>query len=145
MSKKFNIEQCAIPQVWCGEGKPKKNNDPLVKYTRKGTPHECLKKGFGAGAAIQRKENLPRNSIQQIKYIGDAHEAAFLKVGIATTDQLLKQMKKHTTAEMETILKRVLKNKDKRLDVRAYNCVVVYLYQHGIGAVPACTKIGKAE
>lgn len=140
--KKFKLEDCAIPQVWCGESKDaKKSKDPLVRYTKTGSRYECLKKGFGAGSAIERKENLPASSMQQIKYIGEVHEKAFVKAGIATLDQLKKQMGKKTEKEMEDTLKRLLKNKDGKVDGRAYNSVIVHLYQHGVGGVPACVKL----
>lgn len=142
MSKKFVAAECAIPTIWCGDSStpPKKVKDGSFYY-KTGTRYECMKKGFGAGMHTERKDNLPADSLQQIKYVGEKHEKDFKKAGIANTNDLVKQMKKRTTSEMEKILKRILVKSDGVLDARAYNCVIMYLYNHGIGAVPACKKI----
>lgn len=141
-SKKFVLSECDIPVVWCGKSdKPPKKTKDGSYYYKTGTRHECLQKGFGAGTHIERNNNLPANSLQQIKYVGEKHEKDFKKAGIKTTDDLRKEMRGRTTSEMEKILKRILVKSDGVLDARAYNCVIVYLYKNGVGAVPACKKI----
>jgi hypothetical protein len=130
MSKKFVEADCKIPVVWCGESSA--------------PPTECLRTGFGAGTHTERNSNLPKSSLQQIKYVGEKHEKDFKRAGISSTDELVKQLSKKTTKEMESILKRILVKSDGKLDVRAYNCVILYLYRHGVGGVPACNKIVKS-
>ena len=144
MSKKFVEADCKIPVVWCGESStPPKKNKSDSYYYKTGSRVECLRSGFGAGTHIERNSNLPTKSLQQIKYVGEKHEKDFKKAGISTTDELVKQLSKKTTKEMEGILKRILIKSDGKLDARAYNCVVLYLYRHGVGSVPACNKIVK--
>lgn len=140
--KKFVLEQCAIPQVWCGDSPnpPKKKKDVLTKYHRTGTRHECLKKGFGAGAANQRREDLPASSLRQIKYVSEAHEQSFAGAGIKTIGKLHSELKSRTTTDIEKLLKRILK-KGKKVDQRAYNSVLVHLHQNGVGVLPACMTI----
>lgn len=139
---KFVLSACDIPTVWCGlSNKPPKKAKDGSFYYKTGTRVECLRKGFGAGTHIERNANLPSNSLQQIKYVGEKHEKDFKAAGIETNTALIKQMRKRTTSEMEKILKRILVRSDGILDARAYNSVIVYLYKNGIGAVPACKKI----
>lgn len=141
-TKKFVLSECDIPTVWCGESnKPPKKAKEGKYYYKTGTRTECLRVGFGVGTHTERNNNLPADSLQQIKYIGEKHEKDFKKAGIATTTALLKEMRKKTTFEIEKILKRILVRSDGVLDARAYNCVIVYLYKHGIGSVPPCKKI----
>ena len=139
---KFVKSECNIPTVWCGASNtpPKKARDGSYYY-KTGTRVECLKKGFGAGTHIEKKSNLPENSLQQIKYVGEKHEKDFIKAGIATKSALLKEMRKRTTSEIEKILKRILVKSDGVLDAKAYNSTILYLYNNGLGAVPACKKI----
>lgn len=144
--KKFVLSDCDIPVVWCGKSdKPPKKAKEGKYYYKTGSRTECLKVGFGAGTHTERNNNLPVDSLQQIKYVGEKHEKDFKAAGIATRSALHKEMKKRTTAEMEKILKRILVRSDGVLDARAYNSVIVYLYNHGVGAVPACKKIKPPE
>lgn len=144
MKKKFNESECDIPTIWCGDSDkpPTKRKDGNV-YVRTGTRFECMKKGFGAGTHIERKSNLPSNSLQQIKYVGEKHEKGFKKSGISNTDALTKAMSKKNSAEIEAMLKKVLTKSDGKVDYKAYNCTILWLYRHGIGGekLPACKKI----
>ena len=53
------IDKCSIPVVWCGKGElpPRKANDEKY-YIRRGTAHECMQIGFGAGMYSERKKDL---------------------------------------------------------------------------------------
>lgn len=145
-SKKFILSDCDIPTVWCGlSNKPPKKAKEGKYYYKTGTRVECLRAGFGAGTHIERNANLPANSLQQIKYVGEKHEKDFKAVGIKTTADLLKEMRKKTTHEIEKILKRILVRSNGVLDARAYNSTIVYLYKHGVGSVPPCKKIKPVE
>lgn len=140
MSKKFNESDCIIPEIWCGAD----NKIPKKKgkiYYKAGNRYECMKKGFGAGTHIERNLNLPLNSLQQIKYIGETYETSFKKIGIKNTTSLISQMKLKTTDEMSKIIKRVLTKSNNVLDVKAYNSTVLYLYKNGVPSAPACQKI----
>jgi len=138
----FKLEKCAIPTVWCGESDTvPKSKDPLIKYKRAGTRDECLKKGFGAGSNQARLKTLPRNSLQRIKYLGEIHESRFIEKGIKNTDVLLKEMSGRSTTSIAAFLKSVLTKKDKKVDIRTYNCVLVFLHQNGISNLPSCVTI----
>ncbi len=140
MAKKFKESECIIPQIWCGDAStpPKKKG---TIYSRTGTRYECLKQGFGAGTHTERKNYLPAKSVQQIKYIGPEHEKNFKAAGIKTTTDLIKQTSSKTSSQIEILLKRILVKSNGVLDGKSYNCVVLYLYQHGVANVPACKKI----
>lgn len=140
MAKKFNEADCVIPELWCGEAStpPKKKG---TIYYKTGTRYECMKKGFGAGTHIERREYLPVGSLQQIKYVGEKHEKDFKSAGIKNVQTLASQMKLKTTAEMEAVLKRILTKSNGVLDTKAYNSTVLYLYKHGVASAPSCKKI----
>ncbi len=138
----FNISECAIPAVWCGNGNPpNRKSEDQVYYHKTGTRYECMKKGFGAGMYSEKKKNLPQDSLQHIKYVGDVFEQKFKLKGINNTKKLRRELSKKTSHEMAAILKGVFTRKGGVVDKRAYNSTVVYLYQHGIGNVPKCMKI----
>ena len=136
----FRIKDCAIPTVWCGNGAVPnaiKNNG---RYTKAGTPHECMKKGFGAGKYSERDKNLPKNSLQHIKYVGAVYEGKFQAEGITSLVRLKSVMRGKTPAQIRTVLQRVFK-KGKGIDKRGYNSTVFYLYQNGFTNVPQCSRI----
>jgi hypothetical protein len=136
------LRDCAIPTFWCGKSKnPPKSKDPLIKYIRAGNGYECMKKGFGAGAAKERTKSLSSSSLQNIKYVGETHEAHFKKVGIKSTNDLVREMKWKTQAEKTSLLKRILSKSNGVLDKRAYNSTIVYLHRHGVSGIPKCSKI----
>ena len=138
----FKIDDCAIPSVWCGNGSmPKRKKGDETFYRKTGDRLECMKKGFGAGKYTERDSHLPAGSLQKIKYVGEIFEEKFKKEGINTIPQLLKKMGKLTPKNIETILKKVFTRKGGGIDKRAYNSTLVYLYRHGTGNLPSCSKI----
>jgi len=138
----FNIGKCAIPSVWCGKGTPpKRKTKDLQWYYKTGSRYECMQKGFGAGSMTEKRKHLPDDSLQQIKYVGDVYEKKFKKFRIADTDQLLHEAERRSKASLKTLLRNVFTRRKGGLDKRAYNSTIVFLYQHGIGHVPACSEI----
>jgi hypothetical protein len=139
---RFRKEDCYLPTVWCGESNslPKKSKGDTYYY-KVGSRYECLKQGFGAGSASERKNSLPSNSLEQIKYIGETHDSSFKKEGIKNVDQLVREMSTKSASGIEGFLKRVLSKSNGVVDMRAYNSVLLYLYRHGNGNLPACKKI----
>lgn len=137
----FRLKDCAIPTLWCGESdEPPEEKDPLTRYLRTGTRTECMKKGFGAGMYTERKKKLPSSSVQQIKYIGDTYEQRFKEAGIDSQIQLVKTLRELSRDEIADFLTPIL-TKGKSLDQRAYNSVLVYLFQHGVSDLPVCKRI----
>jgi hypothetical protein len=146
--KAFNPEGCMVPSVWCGEKRlkdvdPSEAREKGVRYIRKGTPYECMKKGIGVGIAQQRKKNLPQNSLQHIKYIGELYEKNFRKNGIRTRTSLVQKMRGMDAEEKSEFLKGILVNSSDKVDYRAYNSVLLYLFSHGVDQdeLPRCSKI----
>lgn len=137
----FDISKCAIPTVWCGKGTPPKRKPKDLKVYRVGSRYDCMRKGFGAGTAIERAKHLPDGSLQHIKYVGDVYEGRFKSNNIQDIDDLVTEAERKSKAQLKTLLKKVFTRKKGGLDKRAYNSTIVYLYQHGVGHVPSCSRI----
>lgn len=138
----FKLQECSIPVIWCGNGDmPKKKVSSDTHYYKTGTRYECMKKGFGAGMHTERKANLPDSSLQNIKYVGDVYEERFKSQNINTISQLLNYSLKSTPRQIEALLREVFKRKKSGVDQRAYNSTLIYLYRHGNGNLPKCSKI----
>ena len=136
----FDVNECAVPCVWCGDGVMPKTIQNGKKYTRDGTKFECMKKGYGSGMYSERSKHIPQTSLKQIKYIGDEYEARFIQKKIKTLEDLRKKAKNGRKNTLETLLNDVFTKKDGVLDKRAYNATLMYLYSHGIGDIPGCSK-----
>jgi len=139
----FNLDKCTIPAVYCGTKKTipakTKNN---VRYTRKGTPYECMSKGFGAGVVTEKLSKLPLNSLQRIKYVGETYESNFNKKNINNTDQLITRIGTLKKEKVETLLETIFRKRDNTIDRRAYNSTLVFLYTNGVHSnLPQCSKI----
>ena len=139
--EEFDPRQCVIPTIWCGNGNiPKKSRKKV--YTHKGTPLQCLRKGFGAGMWSERKLSLPNDSLQNIKYIGDIYEERFVRNGIENVHDLLDFGRSNSPGVIEKTLKRILKRKNGGgVDKRAYNIILVYMYKNGINNLPKCDNL----
>lgn len=139
----FNPLDCAIPTFYCGDKKdiPSRKKGEDSYYTRRGTSRECLSKGFGAGMITERLKFLPKDSIQQIKYVGDVYDEKFKRKGIFNVEDLVSYAKNKNPIELDTLLKSVLTKKNKSLDQRAYNSVLLFLYKNGIQRIPQCIRI----
>lgn len=113
-----------------------------VKYTRQGTPFECSQKGFGAGMMSEKTKNLPANSLQKIKYIGEKHEENFRDNRIRTTTALKNYAINNPPATVERMLRRVLVKSNGAFDAKAFNSVVSWLYsKQGVKNVPQCVLL----
>lgn len=135
----YDIEKCVIKKVWCGNGAI-----PVAKanqYSRKGTRTECLKQGIGAGVYSERRKHLPANSLQQIPYVGEKMEQKFKDAGIKTTDDLVKKLQKKTPEYKKVLLQTILRDKKNKLNKKAYNSTIKYLYEKGILNLPSCKNI----
>lgn len=136
----MSLKSCGIPTVYCGKGKIPKNTMDY-KYTGKGTPFECMKKGYGAGMYTQHKKSLPANSLQQIKYVGETYEKKFKRRGIRTTTKLISHAGELSTEYLKELLQTVFMKKNGVVDRKAYNSCIVFLYRHGVGHIPKCLRI----
>jgi len=142
----FDPAKCLIPTSWCGKGPvPAKRKDFKlnVKYVREGTKDECLQKGVGVGVHIERRKGLPQTSLQNIKYVGEVFERKFIDEGIKTTRDLLTRARGYTKDQNKALVARVTTKKDGRIDHRAYNHVLLWLYENGIdqARLPLCHKL----
>lgn len=137
----YNIQKCAIPSKYCGDGPVPTIIKDNIKYIGKGTAGECMKKGFGIGMYTEKTKSLPALSLQRIKYVGEVHDGNFRSKGVTTTTQLLNKMRPLSTTQKESFLHSVLTKKGGDLDKKAYNSVIVFLYSNGINSLPVCSKI----
>jgi hypothetical protein len=132
----FNPNNCKTKSVFCGNGKI-----PKGEYSRKGTPYECLQKGFGAATFTERQKSLPKDSLQRIRYVGPLIEKKFKSKKITTTSALIKFVRGNSVNNIEQLLNYVLKKSNNTIDKKAYNAILLYLYQNGNNKLPVCKKI----
>ena len=133
----FNKEKCVVKKLYCGDGKIPKDTR-TKKYSRKGSAYECLKKGYGIAEWENKKNSLPESSLQQITYIGPVYEANFKKRKIGTIKTLMSKTAGMTAKEKSDLVKRCCTKKNGDLDKRAFNAVILYLYDHGQKNLPMC-------
>jgi len=138
MARRFNREDCVIRTAYCGNGAVPR--DTLnKKYSRAGTREECLKKGIGVGSAQERAKKIPKNSLQQITYIGPVYEANFKAQRVGNLTQL-----KTVVASKENkrqFIERCCTRKSGGVDQRAVNAVLMYLHDSGVRELPRCRVI----
>jgi hypothetical protein len=138
----FDVDRCSIPTVWCGsKSMPSRKKGEDKYYVRRGTPHECMKIGVGAGIYSERKKGIPATSLQNIKYVGEVYEKNFMKKRIRSLNELIKYASTHSSADIKKTLSSVFKKKGGAIDQRAYNSTLMYIYRRGIHELPQCLKI----
>jgi hypothetical protein len=141
LQNKIQIKKCAIPGIWCGKNtKPIYSSDFNIKYIRKGTSYECLRKGIGVGINIQRNKTIPKYSLKNIKYIGSYFESQFKKYNIATLNQLISKSLKLSSKSFLILLTKILTNKRGILDKKSLNSVILFLYKNGVDHLSLCKK-----
>jgi len=145
IDKDFNPLQCLIPTVYCGNKDipPKYKTGDKNIFKRKGTSRECFTKGFGAGMYSNKLKNTPGGSLKTIPYIGERYESNFKEYTprINNTDDLMKFCKTKTIDHIYKMLRKVLLKKNNIVDEKAYNSVLMYLYDSGIKKLPVCVKL----
>lgn len=142
-SRGFDTELCVIPTVYCGSKSslPSYKRGDRTKYTRKGTPKECLSKGIGAGVYQELRNNISENSLLHIYYIGKVHNKNFEKHGIKTKSQLISYVRPKSKTAIEKFLIKVLTKSNGTLDLRAYNSVLLFLHDSKVKGLPKCVKL----
>jgi len=126
--------KCAIPKIWCGNGKRPKG------YSKEGSRYECLRVGFGAGSAEERNKYLPKDSLRRIKYVGEKMEARFKRAKITTMTGLVSKCKSMSVEKIEKMLKTILVREGGALDGRAFNSVILFLDSKRV-KTPQCKKL----
>lgn len=125
------ILRCLIPSTFCGKAEssiPASNLRENIRYTERGSPITCLKKGVGIGRQIERQSALPSRSLQNIKYIGKIYEERFMSKRVRTLSQLVSYIRNHSSAHNGRFLREVLTNASGQVDQRAMNSVIHFLY-----------------
>ena len=136
----FNKNACIIRKLYCGEGKiPKDTVDK--KYSRSGGSYECLKKGYGIADWEHRKKELSKNSLQQIMYVGPEYEKNFRKFKIYSIKSLLSKTASMSTVEKRELLNTICRRKNGTKDQKAFNSIVLFLYEHGQKQLPSCRVV----
>jgi len=137
----FDKSKCITSKIYCGDKNALPPNTATQKYSRKGTPHECLKKGFGMGMWTEKKKLLPATSLQHITYVGDVFEEHFKNEGMNTQAQLLQKFRALTRANKRNLLLRCCRKRNNVVDYRVYNSVLLFLHEHNVNDLPLCTDI----
>ncbi len=136
---KFDPSLCKIKKIWCGKTlaiPPSKANN----YYKIGSKYECLRAGFGAGRFSN--QNLPESSLKNIRYIGKTYDKKFKNLGINTIDDLVFHLSfLPTISDFEVFLKNILTKKNGIVDLKAYNSMLLFLYNFGLQFLPACEQI----
>ena len=130
----FKSNNCVLRKIYCGTGAVPKG----IEYYRKGTGYECLRKGFGVADWTHRKKSLPKNSLQQIMYVGAVYEKNFKKYKINTIPALIKKMKTLTAPAKRTLLTKICKKSNGTVDHKVLNSVILFLHKRGVGRLPNC-------
>lgn len=133
----FNKSKCIIRKTFCGNGNVPKDT-ATKKYSRKGTTNECLKKGFGIAQWELRNKNLPKNSLQQIMYIGPIYESNAKKIKINTIKGLIKKISELTISEKLVLLKKICNKSNNCIDQKALNSIILFLNDNGVKNLPSC-------
>lgn len=146
MDKLFNPVKCLVPTAWCGKGPVPSQKQDLtknVKYVREGTKDECLQKGFGAGVFSEKAKGISSSSLQNIKYVGETYELNFRKAGITNLNELLSAAKNSSKSRVQSLVSQSVTKKGGQIDSRAYNHVLLWMYQNGVPQVnlPLCHEI----
>lgn len=147
----FNVQRCARKTVYCGnaralpkapsQGRP--NFDAPAVYTRYGSRFECMKKGYGAGAAIEKNKHLPPNDVQNVMYIGDRYAQRLDSImNIKTFNDLRGVYNRKTSkSSFDAQLKRVFVNSKMQFDTRPYNALLAWMYYDGLDMTGFSCKV----
>lgn len=142
----FDPRKCIEYSLWCGKKTMPKEIKNNKLYYRKGSSTECLKIGIGAGIAQEKKNHYKEEDVRNIRYIGDQYALNFKKkYKISTLTQLITKIKSSTKEEKKKILQGALTRRNGGLDKRAYNSVLIYLYNRRISNLPPCIKETKPK
>ena len=136
----MDINDCIIPELWCGNSQNPPNNRGK-RYTRKGSSFECMKKGFGAGMYSERAKHIPEGSLMQLKYIGETYQEKFNQRGIHNITEFENSMRQASRELKRNVLTFVCTKINGVVDLKAYNSLIMHLYNRGIGNLPACIRI----
>jgi len=133
----FNKSNCIIRKTFCGNGSVPADSS-TKKYSRAGTPYECLKKGIGVGTWETKKAGLSSGSLQTISYIGPVYESNFKKKKIYTTATLVSKMRPLSGAEKKRIISGACSKANGAVDQKAVNSVILFLHSRKVGSLPSC-------
>ena len=102
-----------------------------------------MKKGFGAGMYSEKKKYIDSNSLRQIPYVGEQIERKFIKRNINNIDDLKRYFKKHSREYNKQLIVYATKKSNNTRNSRAYNSIIVYMYDLGIDTnrLPICDII----
>lgn len=138
----FNPDRCYIPTVYCGKQArvyPYVENEN--RYIGPGDSYQCMQKGYGAAQARENRKRLTVTSLQNIRYVGPKFEENFRREGISTIAQLISYVRNHTVAQSQSMLERVFRNANGRLNGKGFNSTLLYLYKNGNDRLPQCVDI----
>lgn len=136
----FSRDRCVIRKIYCGNGrKPSDTKDK--KYSRVGSRHECMKRGFGVADWEHRKKGLSSISLQQIPYIGEKYETNFKKARVYTIRSLMSRVRIMSVGDKKKLIEKGCKRAGGSIDKKAFNSVVLFLDDRGVKNLPNCSIV----
>jgi hypothetical protein len=139
--RRFNIDDCLIPSVYCGNKRRIPRSSDYNRYTRRGTAYECLRKGIGVGIYQEKDRRNKRDSLRNIRYVGTYYADRFKDERIRDIPALKRRVGRMTEGGIKRLIERVATNRSGNIDKRTYNSVILYLYRAGHRNVPRCKRI----
>lgn len=143
MASRYDIKLCKIPKVYCGNGdwKTAKPSNNYTRYYKNGTRYECMKSGFGAGMISEKRKDLPKNSLQNIPYVGPVYESNFKRKKITSLNKLYDRVEDMKEDKIRKLLEDVFTKSNDAIDFRAMNSTIMHLYNEGYHNMPECEEL----
>lgn len=147
--------RCPIPAIWCGSG-PMPGHRDKFRYTRKGKPDECMRRGMGACWAKQMKAKYPCTSVVQLYRVSEddvtrfaatyPHPRAGAPVKVRTFKQLYNHMVNTftTSAQKKNYLHAKLctaPGNVRTLNKFAFAFIISWLASYGVTQLPRCPRL----
>jgi len=137
----FNPDTCIIRKLYCGNGNiPTNTFNSTHKYSKRGTPYQCLQKGIGMGVWTERHKQLFSESLLNITYVSETIEQNFKKENIETISQLLQKINSLNSQQINRLLNKICKEKGT-INHKAKNTILLFLYNQNIQNLPSCKFI----
>jgi hypothetical protein len=141
MTKRFNLQNCDIPSVWCGDKDDYPTSKDGRRYTGIGTRSKCLQKGIGVGIHKEMNKNIAPNDLLNIPYMNSSNVKKFSDQRIYNIDDLYEVTEENDVPQIRKIIIQGCKSSNK-VDYKLYNSIIRYLYLHQKNVdLPACKKL----
>lgn len=137
----FDKTKCVVRTFYCGNSRNLPPDTSSTKYSRHGTPHECMKRGYGMGSWTEVSKQLPPNSVRHIRYIGPVYEENFRRYGMSSLNRVVTKFSGLTAQEKNILLRKCCRKRNNIVDLKAYNFVLLFLHSKGVKNLPSCKVV----